>query len=105
MSTSAKIIEGYTNHADEFIMEKIYYQHFDGYEENIIPKLKDNKNDLSEAGFEELEDFYDMGGVDYIYYIDNSTTNKVKCTVLKVDWDFNNLYGVNNYKIINELIL
>ena len=104
MSTKAKICIGYTNFSDEWIIKECYYQHYDGYPENIIPILKENKNNLDEI-FEKVDDFFKMRGEDYLYYIDDSNPNKIRCTILGFDWRWYEKYAVDNYKIIAELIL
>lgn len=104
MSTKAKICTGYTDHMDEWIFQQCYYQHYDGYPENMIPLLKENKFKLDEI-FEKLDDFFPLRGEEFIYYIDNSDHGKIRCTVLGLDWQWYKKYGVDHYIVLDELIL
>ena len=104
MATRAKICTGYTNHMNEWVFEEFFYQHFDGYPENILPILKDITIALDEV-FEKLDDFSDIGGVDFIYYIDESDQANIRCSVLEFDWKWYNRFVVDHYKIVKELVL
>jgi hypothetical protein len=78
----------------------------------MLPLLEEHKADLTTMNhnmkhnghkFEKLENIHDgVTGVDYIYYIDTSDKSKLKCTVIGLDMDFYNMYGIDNYKIIEE---
>ena len=102
MTTKAKITFGkvtYQGNIWEF--EETFFVNYDGYPENIIPILKSGNLDK----FELLEHFNDFSAVDFIYYIDDSNPDKVCCTILEFNWDFYNHFGVDNYKVVKELIL
>ena len=100
MATRALIIEGYTNHIDEWVNEKLYFTWYDGYPEHILPLLKEE--DYGE--FEEINEF-PQTIYDYVYYIDNSNRGKRLYTVLGDDWEFHRKYSVTSFKIIDEGVL
>ena len=119
MATNAKLIIGYTDHYGNWIVEKEYVRWMDGYSEAVIPLLKEyttpdkgvdvqaiNDNvEYSSWKFEEIEDCYSIGQMNYHYYIDQSNLAKIRCTVLKEDGEFFDKYGVMNMQVEQELII
>ena len=119
MSTNCKILIGYTDHMDWWHTEKAYYRHYDGYRRAIIPLLQEftssekgvditainNNAEYNSHKFEELNNPYDYGDTNYMYYIDQSNRNEIKCTVLKEDLEFSKKYGTSNLTVAGELIL
>lgn len=115
MGTNCKLVYGYKDHMDTWIPTESYYRHYDSYPEAMLPLLKEHQADLTTMNntaeyeghkFEALDSFYDgVTGVDYIYYIDTSNNSHLNCTVLSLDMDFYNHYGIDNYKIIKECTL
>ena len=115
MSTSCKLVFGYKDHCDDFIITDVYYRHYDGYMEAVLPLLKEHKADITTMNmvaefnghkWEKLDSVYDgVSGVDYIYYIDSSDKSEIKCSVIGIDMDFVLKYGVDNYKVMKNLIL
>ena len=115
MGTKCKLIFGYTDHTGWWNETEAYYRHYDGYTEAIIPLLKEHGADVTtmnlEAKYEghkweKLENSYDgVTRPDYIYYIDCSNTNKIRCTVLQSDLSFYKKFGIDNYRVYMELVL
>ena len=119
MATTCKLIFGYTDHMGNWNIEKEFYRHYDGYSEAVIPLLQkfttaengidiDAMNKIAEYEghkFELIEDCFDFGNTNYMYFIDESNRAKIRCTVLKEDNDFFNKYFVSNYLVERELIL
>ena len=115
MATNCKLIFGYTDHTGWWRETDCFYRHYDGYQEAIIPLLKEHKADIttmnSEAEYdghkwEELENSYHgVTNPDYLYYIDTSDKNNLRCTVLQDDLHFYKNFGRGNYKVVAELVL
>ena len=109
MTTRAKICYGWTRDDRIWICEDTYLVNYDGYPENIIPILKGNTEVDIAGKYEHLDNFNSFDGVDYIYYIEarlnKNGMEELLCTILEFDWKFYNSYGVDNYKVIEELIL
>jgi len=95
----ALIIEGYTNHIDEWVNEKLYFTWYDGYPEHILPLLQAENY----GEFEEISEFpFPQSIYDFVYYIDGSNRAKRLYTVLGYDWEFHRKYNVTSFKIIKE---
>lgn len=119
MSTNCKIMIGYTDHCGWWHTEKGFYRHYDGYSEAIIPLLKEftsvekgvdinGMNDVAKYDshkFEELENPYEYGNTNYMYFIDQSNRGNIRCTVLKEDLEFSKKYNVDNMIVEKELVL
>lgn len=119
MGTNCKIIIGYVDHWGNWNSTKAYYRHYDGYDTAIVPLLQeftsaekgvdiDAMNEVAEYDsheFEELENTWDYGTTNYMYYIDQSNRGKICCTVLAEDMDYYRKYCVSNMKVVRELVL
>lgn len=109
MATNCKLVFGYVDHTNEWRTTDVFYRHYDGYMEAIIPLLKEHKADVTTMNnvaeydghkWEQLESLYDgVTNVDYIYYIDISTTNRRRCTVVGVDMEYWRCYNLHNYEV------
>lgn len=101
MTTRAKIDYGWVKDGRWF-SEDTYLVTYDGYPENILPLITTYSECDISVKYEHLEHFNDVGGVDYIYYIEYHI-NGMFVTVLEYDWDYFNRYGVDNYRMVREL--
>ena len=116
MGTHCKIIIGYADKDGLWIEnEKMYYRHYDGYPEAVLPLLKEYGTDIDAMNevaeyeghkFELIEpkDWYRNKGQDFLYYI-NINLKETTCTVLGLDFDFWHKYQIDNYKVVEELVL
>ena len=104
MSTSCKLIIGYTNNTGYWNVSKEYIRWSDGYDEAIIPILKKYKGNIAEINenmdydswkFELIKPNERIEG-EYLYYLDMSNTSKIRCSIVKLDWDFFEKYGVDS---------
>ena len=119
MATTCKLIIGYVDNFGYWNVTEEYYRHYDGYSEAVLPLLKefttadngvdiDGMNAIAEYEshkFERIEDGFNFGNTNYMYFIDESNRGKIRCSILKEDNDFFNKYLVSNYLVEKELIL
>lgn len=122
MSTHAKLICGYTDHTGNWIINEQYYRNSDGYIEAVKPLLvkyvKDvlleTSADISEFikawnedmeyrswEWEEIKE-YGFGDCEYQYYIDTSSRNEIRVSIVELDWEFYSRYAVDSYKVLEE---
>ena len=104
MTTRAKICYGWVSADDMWEPEDTYLVNYDGYPENIIPILNGSAEVDIAGKYEHLDNFNSFDGVDFIYYVE-ICLDEVRCTVLEFDWEFYNKYGVDNYKVVETLLL
>lgn len=109
MSTSCKVIIGYTDHMGNWNTTEEYVRWSDGYIEAVLPILKEYKSEFLNYNktaeynswkFEKITDNEIING-EYQYYLDISNSG-IRCTIIKLDWDFYSKYNVDSYKIIKE---
>ena len=121
MSTTAKIIIGYTDHMGYWNTTEEYVRWQDGYSEAVIPQMKEHTS--SETGFDieafndamphdswklnkiPPEDSYSFRQQNYHYYIDESNWAKIRVSVLKEDHEMFNKFNVMNMVVEQELVL
>lgn len=121
MSTNAKIIFGYTDHMGHWQNIKKFVRWGDGYSEAVIPQLKEFTSVETGVDIEAFnaamkydswkleeipaEDSYSFGQMNYHYFIDESNTGRILCSVLKEDWSMYSKYNVMNMRVEQELVL
>lgn len=106
MGTNCKIVIGYVDYHDDWIVEEEYYSHYDGYPEAIVPIIK--KCGMNTEGYfkHDFEKIIEQSSLDpdYIYLIDMGNPRQIKVSVLGFDWNFYRKYCVTNYKIECEFV-
>ena len=121
MSTTAKIIIGYTDHMGYWNTTEEYVRWQDGYSEAVIPQMKEHTS--ADTGFDieafndampheswklnkiPPEDSYNFRQMNYHYYIDQSNWNRIVCSVLKEDFSMYSKFNVMNMQVEQELVL
>lgn len=114
MSTNCKLVIGYTDHMGYWNVEKEYVRWMDGYQQAIKPLLQKHKQNivsyLDENAEYDSHKFTEIGyndriSAEWIYYLDVSNHAKIRCSIVALDWEFYSKYGVDSYKVIEELVL
>lgn len=121
MSTNCKVIIGYTDHMGHWNIIKEFVRWSDGYSEMMLPQIQqftNRENGFDIEAFNEAmeydswrlteipsEDSYSYGQMNYHYYIDQSNTARILCSVLKEDWSMYSKYDVVNMRLDKELVL
>lgn len=114
MSTSCKIIIGWTDHMNEWNTKEVYQRYMDGYPSAILPTIVENipaktiaeiNNGIEEKAhqFEKVYGIQDgITCTDYYYYIDCSDYGHIKVTVLENDNEYYNKYHLTSFKVERE---